>query len=287
MSSEEKGLRNAVMGFIIGVASILPGVSGGLIAVLCGVYERLIRDIGDIVHKWRPEFWFLVTLGGGIVIGMFVASVLLDGLITQYPVPSLFFFLGLILAQVPEVYTLARNDSPIKPVHVICLIFGLAVMAVMIIFGTGGEEMNLEHNFQSALLLVAAGIILAVSKIAPGISGSSLLLAFGLFQISISSVAHLDLYFLIPLGIGFLIGLFGFAKIMTWLLDHYHSETYYAILGLTVGSLFVIYNSANITTTNDVIVAIASAAVGVFVSYLFTLYGRRVKAKDEAKASAL
>ena len=84
--TEDKSIRNVIMGFLIGSAAILPGVSGGVIAVLCGVYERAVKDISDIWHRWRPEFWFLATIGTGVVLGVLTFAIGLDYIITNYTI---------------------------------------------------------------------------------------------------------------------------------------------------------------------------------------------------------
>lgn len=275
--SEDKSFKNIIIGFVIGVASILPGVSGGLIAVVYGVYERLVKDIGDIWHKWIPEFWFLLTLGSGILLGMFVTAIGLNAVLGTYLIPSMFLFMGLILAQVPEVYKIAKDGKPMKAWYAVSFIAGVLIMVLFLVIGTGeANAQPMDHTWQNAVLLVVVGIILAISKIAPGISGSSVLLAIGLFQVMTNAMAHFDLYFLIPLGIGLVIGLFGFAKVMTYLLDNYRSMTYYCILGLTIGSLFVIF--PGIGSLTDAVIAVAAFAVGVGISYLFNLYGKRAGA---------
>jgi len=279
--TEDKSIRNVIMGFMIGAAAILPGVSGGIIAVLCGVYERAIRDINDLWHKWRPEFWFLATIGIGIILGVLIFAVGLEYIITNYEVPAMFLFMGLIVAQIPELCKIARNDEPIKPLYVISFIIGFAMMIAIFIIDDGGTQITeLDLTLQNAVLLIFCGIIIAISKIVPGISGSALLLALGLYQITISTMAHLNLHFLIPIGIGVIIGIFGFAKIMTYLLDRYHNITYYAILGLTIGSLLIIYPGLN--TVTDTIIGIAALIIGFVISYLFNIYGRKMNENNIA-----
>lgn len=273
--TEDKSIRNVVMGFLIGSAAILPGVSGGVIAVLCGVYERAVRDISDIWHKWRSEFWFLATIGTGVVLGVLTFAVGLDFIITNYEVPAMFLFMGLITAQIPELYKIARNEEPIKPGYVISFVIGFVLMVVLFLVDDGGAQTTeLDYTLENAILLIFCGVIMAISKIVPGISGSALLLALGLYQITISAMAHLDVYFLIPIGIGVVIGILGFAKIMAYLLENYHSPTYYMILGLTVSSLLIIY--PGLETATDAVVGIGSFILGFVASFLFNVYGRKI-----------
>ena len=114
----------------------------------------------------------------------------------------------------------------------------------------------------------------------PGISGSSLLIALGMYEITIGSIVHLELYFIIPLLIGLLIGLFGFAKVMDYCLKRFHTETYMLILGLTIGSLFIIVNELVESSLDAAGCAVCAvmAVLGIIASYAFTLYGRKVSA---------
>ena len=111
--------RSFLNGVVSGIASILPGVSGGLILVLCGSYERLIEDIGHLRSKLVPEFWFLVAIGCGLLVGMGSCMVFLDWALDGYAAPMMAFFFGLILAQIPQVWKLTgyseNTRNPVIP----------------------------------------------------------------------------------------------------------------------------------------------------------------------------
>lgn len=277
-------IRNFVNGVVTGIASVLPGVSGGLILVLCGVYERLIGDISNLRQKLVPEFAFLVSICLGLLVGMLACTFFLDWTMDEYAAPMMALFFGLIVAQIPEVWKLTGYEKPKEvPIgSVLCFAVGLGLIVVlMVINGTGRAIDPDDHSAVNMVLFALCGIVLAISKVMPGISGSSLLIALGLFEVTISSVADLDIYFIVPLCIGLLIGLFGFAKVMDLCLKNYRSETYMLIMGLTIGSLLIIlqelFNSS--LDTVDWIVCVIMIVLGVAGSYAFTLYGKRA-AKD-------
>ena len=272
-----------LIGAIVGIASVLPGVSGGLIAVLCGVYERLIEDLSDLRHKLFSDFRFLFTLGLGLCIGMFAAVLVLDYTLSSFEMVCMAFFFGLILAQIPEIYTLSEHDigKGISMTQILAFLFGLGVVVALMFVNTeDGSVIQPEvHNITNMVLFCICGVLLAISKIVPGISGSSLLIALGLFDVTISSMAHLDLYFLAPLGVGLIIGVLGFAKVMDICLKKYRSQTYLLILGLTMGSLLIIVQELlgmGLDTT-EVKSAMLAAILGVAVSYGFSTYGKRLK----------
>lgn len=273
--------KNVLIGIVVGIASVLPGVSGGLIAILCGIYERLIEDLSDLRHKLFSDFRFLFTLGSGLVIGMLVCTIVLDYTLTAFKVACTAFFFGLILAQIPEVYSLSGHEKGdgVGPTQIVPFLFGLGVIvALMFVDTTNTGVQPDEHTIGNMVMYCICGILLAISKIVPGISGASLLIALGLFDLTISSIAHLDFYFIIPVGIGLVIGVLGFAKIMNHCLKNYRTQTYFVVMGLTIGSLLIIIQELVLLGPDvwDIVTAIVAAIAGVAVSYGFNLYGKRI-----------
>ena len=276
-------LRSFINGVVTGIASILPGVSGGLILVLCGSYERLIEDISELRQKIKPEFFFLVAIASGLLVGMLACTLFLDWTLDRFAAPMMAFFFGLIVAQIPEVWKLTgyEKGSKISVASIVCLAVGLGIIIALMVVNGGGRVVDTDdHSVGNMVLFALCGIVLAVSKVMPGISGSSLLIALGLFEVTISSVAHLDMYFIAPLCVGLLIGLFGFAKVMDMCLKRFRTETYMLIMGLTVGSLMIIIQEL-VNDSMDAAgwsVCIVMAVLGVIGSYAFTLYGRKASA---------
>ena len=276
-------LRSFINGVVTGIASILPGVSGGLILVLCGSYERLIEDISELRQKIGPEFFFLVAIASGLLVGMLACTLFLDWTLDKFAAPMMAFFFGLIVAQIPEVWKLTgyEKGSKISVASIVCLAVGLGIIIALMVVNGGGRVVDTDdHSVGNMVLFALCGIVLAVSKVMPGISGSSLLIALGLFEVTISSVAHLDMYFIAPLCVGLLIGLFGFAKVMDMCLKRFRTETYMLILGLTVGSLMIIIQEL-VNSSLDAAgwaVCVVMAVLGVIGSYAFTLYGRKASA---------
>ena len=208
---------------------------------------------------------------------------MLDKILDEFAAPLMALFFGLIVAQIPEVWKLTGHEKGTKlPLSsVVCMAIGLGlIIALMVINGTGNEVDTEDHSFGNMILFGLCGVVLAISKVMPGISGSSLLIALGLFDVTIHSVAHLDVYFIAPLCVGLLIGLFGFAKVMDFCLKKYRTQTYMLIMGLTIGSLLVIIQEL-INESLDVwewAICAVMVVLGVAASYAFTLYGRKAAA---------
>lgn len=274
--------KNVLIGAIVGIASILPGVSGGLIAVLCGIYERLIEDLSDLRHKMFTDFRFLATLGLGLVVGMMACAIVLDYTLDVFKVASMAFFFGLIFAQIPDVYSLSEHDRSdgFTFGQTMSFVLGLgAIVVLMLVNMTESTAIHPEeHTFVNMALFCICGVLLAISKIMPGISGSSLLIALGLFDVTISSMAHLDLYFLTPLSVGLVIGILWFSKVMDHCLKNFRTQTYFLIMGLTIGSLMIIVQELVMMglDTGDMVSAVIAAIAGAAVSYGFSVYGKRL-----------
>lgn len=285
MSESSGSIRTFMNGVVAGVASILPGVSGGLILVLCGCYERLIEDISELRTKVKEELGFLATIGLGLVVGMLVCTLFLDWTLDLFAAPCMAFFFGLIAAQIPDVFRFsgAESGKDVDSRSVISFLVGLGmIVALMFISGDGRAIDTDDRSIGNMIVFGLCGMVLAVSKVMPGISGSSLLIALGLFDVTISSAAHLDMSFLIPLGIGLVIGILGFAKVMNWLLKGYRKETYILILGLTIGSLLIILKELVIMDLGieDWVVCAVLIVAGIGCSVVLSIYGRRSGSED-------
>lgn len=278
-----EGVWNLLIGGLVGIASMLPGVSGAVIAVCFGIYERLIADLADFVKMIRKDFAFILLVGIGIVIGMLGISFGIDWLMDNYYAASLLFFLGLIGGQIPMLYRCTKPEEPSTKYNVAALVIGVAIMLVFVFIGNNGD-VDIGHDALSLACMVGVGVIFAISKIAPGISGSTVLLALGLYHPLTTALTEFDMTLLIPVGIGLLIGLFGFAKIMNNAMKNHRKSSYFAILGLTLGSLVLIFVDAmaNYSGTADLIGGMFALVAGILVSLLFVKIGNGYSSENSA-----
>jgi len=274
----KEGVNNFVAGFLVGAASIPPGISGGLVAVLFGIYERLIDDINNVRTKIKEDLGFLLTVGIGILIGIVLMVFVTKYAMDTYLMITMFLFVGLIIGQLPSLIKITKRGEPTKGSHIVWLTVGVAVMLVLLYLelrsgGSDGGAKIIDNSGMLVGLILSffAGAILAVSKIIPGISGSTVLLALGLYKWMLDIIAEFDLINLIPFGIGFIIAAFGFAKVMGYILKNHHHAVYYFIVGLTVGSIILILAITDTNGMTDVIIGCAAAAVGVVISLALSM----------------
>lgn len=278
------------IGIILGVANVIPGVSGGTLAVVFNVYDRLINVISLNVKKIISEWKFLLPLALGMGVGIIGFSKILTFLFENYPMQTNLFFVGIIAGSIPLVYRKIKSsmqeisEKNKKPYlsTIICFIVALAIMIVMTVFKdfSGSSVIYTELSGSLFLLLLVSGALGAVAMIIPGISGSFLLLAIGTYATVIGSVSDFNIPLMIPTAIGILLGLFFGAFLVRTLMKKVPTQTYGSILGLVIGSIFTVFPlgmiitrcsqlSGNTFTTSlgSLFVGLVCCAVGFLTSY--------------------
>jgi putative membrane protein len=278
MESPLTALKRFLIGMLLGIISVVPGVSGVVLAVTFGVYERIVEDIADIRHKIREDFRFLITIGLGLVFGIFLISAVFSPIGDKdgpYYIPAMLLFFGMILGQLPQLWKFTMPQIKPSKKDIAALVIGVFIMCLLLFFRA--DEITLGHDPTSILLMVLVGVIYAISHIAPGISGSTLLLAFGLLFLTTGYIASLDVVLLIPLLVGTIIGLIGFAKVVHYALVHYRKPTYMMIFGFTIGSIFIVLKEAYSPDmgATDLAIGVVALIVGVIVSLWFSKIGKK------------
>ena len=268
-----QAIKLLLVGFLIGIAFALPGVSGAVIAVVFGIYGRLVTNLSDLRVGLKKDFWFIMLLGAGLAAGFVMFAVIFTDAVEAHESIIMLLFLGLIIGQIPEVCKIAKGDEPVKTSYIIWAAVGVIAMLILLVL-TGGEvsDVTLDRTLAGITLTFCAGAILAVSGIIPGISGTSILLAVGLFTPTMYVVRDFDPVLAIPLLAGAFIGMVFIAKIMNRLLTTKYYETYYVVLGLTIGSVILIL--PQIDTSVNILLGIAAFIVGLGVSIAFNIFGR-------------
>ena len=274
-----KPLKDVLVGTLVGIVSMLPGASGATIAVIFGIYERLISDLAEIRERLFKDLRFIIPVGIGIVFGLFVCAFGLKALMDQWEVPMMFFFAALILAQVPDVRSLGDDGQPMTAYNWAALVIGFAVMLVFLWISLSGNGVDRAVDGFAVWLLV--GIILAVSKLAPGVSGSTILLALGLFTPFMDAMTAFDMSALIPGGIGLLIGVLVFARVVDYFIRNHRKSTYMVILGLTVGSIVTV--SIEAATKLDGTAMILQSIVGIVIGLVLGVGLSRISKKYAAE----
>lgn len=250
-------IKNLIQGFSMALADSVPGVSGGTVAFVLGFYDKFINSLNTLISRKKDKkssINFLIKLGIGWVIGMAIASLILSNLFEThiYQVSSL--FIGFIIFAIPLIIKEEKQNIDGKYKNLIFTIIGIIIVSAITYFNpqTGSEtSIDITNlNFGLAIYVFVAGMIAISAMILPGISGSTLLLIFGLYVPIITGIKetlHLNLAYipvLFVFGLGILTGIALVIKLVKKALEKYRSQTIYLILGLMVGSIYAIIMGA-------------------------------------------
>lgn len=235
-------------GLIIGIGMILPGVSGGVLAVVLGVYEKIIYSINNFKDDIKGNIKFLTPIGLGVVVGAILSANLLKYVFETYYVESCFTFMGLILGCIPFLIRDVKTKDE-KGVNYIVLIVTLVLSLVLTLVSKNstGFEATVNGSFASILKFFLAGVFYVMGKVVPGISSSFMLMMIGMYTYFLSMVSNPlaifseNLVEVIALGVGAIVGAIFFIKLMAILLKKYYRITYSIIIGFVVGSVVAIY----------------------------------------------
>lgn len=246
MSNIIKNSIVALKGFAMGAANVIPGVSGGTIALLTGIFNELIDSLNAImsISTWKllinkkfKEFWetihgtFLLWLAIGVVISIFSLAKLMDYVLDHHPVQTWAFFFGLII--VSSVFMLS-DIKGWKSTDVLWLVLGIALGAFICLLSP-------KETTSDMWFIAVCGAIAVCTMILPGISGSFILVLFGKYEYIMEAVSELNIPVLIVFAIGCLVGIVAFSKFLHWLIGRFEKQTLLVLIGFTIGALVKVW----------------------------------------------
>ena len=240
-------ILDILRGAVIGVSNIIPGVSGGTMAVSMGIYDRIIYAVNNLFKQFKKSFKEILPILIGVLIGLFAFAALIGTLLgtksEEIPItrlPTNFAFIGLILGGLPAIYKRVNMKSAKIPGILLFLVF-LALVVVLPLLNPP-EARTVDHSIGTILLMIPLGAIASSTMVIPGVSGSMILMLLGYYNSIINAMNDLrsgdwsSLAILVPYAIGLLIGIVFIAKLMNFLLKKYAALTFCAIFGLVIGS---------------------------------------------------
>ena len=239
-------IANFLKGIGVGSANVIPGVSGGTIALITGIFERLINALKSFnltaiklffTGKFKEfakyiDLWFLVSVGCGVIVAILSVARLFEFMFAEYPIYLWSFFFGMILVSIYYVgITIEKWDWKV----ILSFIIGTAI-ALFIAFGTPAQENS------NLIYLIICGAVATCSMILPGLSGSFVLVLMGNYQlVMIDAVNDMNLKILLPVVIGGVVGLLAFSHLLSWIFKKYRNITIAVLTGFILGSMPIIY----------------------------------------------
>lgn len=284
-------LKDILCGAAIGVAMIIPGVSGGTIAVITGIYDKLIGAISSLFKEFKKSVLFLLPIVLGAVAAFAAMYFPLQYALEYAPLPTVLLFAGLMAGTLPKLFK-DCSARGFKKTDVIAVILPLAVIiGICFIPELGKADLGSTMPVWGYFALFGIGIIASCALVVPGISGSMLLLILGYYRpildtisLLFSDVGHSVLVLAI-FGIGVIVGFFTIAKLMKYLFGKFPRTTYWAIMGFVIGSIPAIFISfpSNFPdapySTAQIVIGAILCALGIIATYALTSY---VESKQKA-----
>lgn len=230
---------NCLKGIAIGSGAILPGISSGVLCIVFGIYEKLLDSILYFFKDIKNNFKFLFPIILGAVIGILIFSNLLNYLLVAFPVQTKSIFIGLILGTIPSLLKTINFKCNTRPSYFI-FSFVTFFIGVFMVYLENYFTMDFTNTSYDFYYLILAGFAMSVGVVVPGVSSTIILMLMGVYSIYLSSVASLNFTILFPIGIGLFFGCIFFMFVTKFLLKHFYCQTFFSIIGFTIGSIVVI-----------------------------------------------
>lgn len=261
-------LSGFIKGLLIGIGAVAPGVSGGTLAVIFGLYEKITDFIADIFKDFKKNalFFFPILLGSGV--GVLTFSRIMKFLFQYYDVQVKYLFIGLMIGTLPSVFKEA-NKKGFKKAYIVPCIIAFSVTLLAIILENSGINIIPEAS-PGILQFAAYGAIIGIGTIVPGISASFVLMYLGAYQIVLEGLANIDLTVLIPVGTGLIVSIILLSRLIRRLFRRYYGYTYYAVLGFVIGSIIAIF--PGIAFDFKYLVGMLLFFIGLYLSFTLSKY---------------
>ena len=281
-------LIDVLKGAVIGIANIIPGVSGGTMAVTMGIYDKMIGAVNKIFKKFKESIKILIPIGIGMVLGIVLLSFLIEKMLADYPLQTNCVFIGLILGGLPIIVNKVKGKK-VTPVCVIAFILMFALIIGMQLLGGEENVTTIEMSFIEVLKLFGIGIVASATMIIPGVSGSMMLMILGYYAPILENINNFirsatkfevagmleSAKILMPFGVGILVGIVLIARLVEYLFNHFEKETYYGILGLLGASPIAILMNCSMKSIGavTVIVSLVCLVAGFAIARVLTKLG--------------
>ena len=275
-------IKNILKGMVIGIANVIPGVSGGTMMVAMGIYDKLIHCITHLFKEFKKSVLFLLPIAIGMGIAIIASSFTIEKAFKEFPLQTSLLFVGLVVGGLPAMWKNVKGQK-IRLGHIVAFLAFFAVVVVMALIGDAeGNAADLSFNIINVLKLLGVGIIAAATMVIPGVSGSMMLLLLGYYNPILTAINDFvravvafdfggimnGVAILAPFGIGVVVGIFVIAKLIEIIFSKFPLYAYWAIIGLIVASPIAIIamGSFPVITIVGVLTGIVALGVGFVIA---------------------
>ena len=275
-------IKNLLKGMVIGIANIIPGVSGGTMAVSMGIYDKLIHCLNHLFKEFNESLRFLIPIFLGVGIALVGLSFIIEPAFANFPLQTNCLFIGLIVGGLPAVLQKVKGKGVRVSYVIPCILFFALVAGLAAVGEKEGTAADLSFNVWSVIRLFVVGIIASATMVIPGVSGSMMLLLLGYYNPIVAAIksfvtalAAFDIQgilagcgVLVPMGLGIVVGIFAIAKIIEIIFEKFPIQAFWAIIGLIVASpvaIFLLGDMGTITVIG-ILTSIVTFALGFMVA---------------------
>ena len=275
-----KNIILVIKGFFMGIANLIPGISGGTLAIVLGIYDKLIDSISNLFSKLKDNVKFLLPIFIGLGLSIVTMSKVISFALDNWLFPTVLFFIGAIMGGIPMLHGKIKNT---KMDFTSYMVFTISfTLIILLTFAAGDSQVSFETlSLIGYIKLFLVGVVAAATMIVPGVSGAAVLMTLGYYEPIINVVKSLtdfsilshNLAICIPFGVGVLIGIFGIAKLIEFLFKKYEKQTYYGVLGFVTSSILAIiiqnFTSDMIISFSilEIIIGVVAAIIGFALAF--------------------
>lgn len=258
--------KNIYRGMAMGVSDIVPGVSGGTIAVILGIYDQFIASINGLFSKdWKRHLAFLIPLALGMGIAIVLFSHVMKWLLNHHDKVTFYFFIGLIVGILPYLFREVRVEKELEWYHFLLMLAGIIGM-FLLPEGPKENAIITDFQFSTYVLLFISGILASAAMILPGISGSFVFLVIGVYETIIHAVSAMNIKILFIAACGIGIGIIFMSKLIHYALKYYRTATFSFLIGLVIGSIYKIFPGWS-ESFGQLFISVIVFAAGLLVAY--------------------
>ena len=269
-------LLRLLQGGLIGLGAVLPGISGGVLCVIFGIYKPIMELLSDPFHALKKHLGLLIPVIAGGALGFLGVAKLLGFFLTRYEAPSVCLFVGLIAGMIPSLFREASEKGKSKKDYPALVIACAAVFAILISLNV--ISVSIEPNLGWNLF---SGFCVAMSIIAPGMSFSTLLMPLGLYTPFVEAIGNLELGVLVPAGISALMTMLLLARAINTLMDRYYSVVFHAIIGIVIPATVMIIPFGSFAAgVSACVLNLVCLAAGIVIALLLDRFNSKYAAAE-------
>lgn len=274
----QKWFIRFLKGVAVGIGAILPGLSGGVLAVIFNIYDPLLKFLGNIQKNFKENVLYFIPVGMGGVLGVVLFSLFVEQAFGKFAAQFTCLFIGFVAGTFPSLFKTAGKEGRNNSDWLTMVVSAMAIFGIMLL-----GSASLTAVQPSFLAWVFSGVLIGLGVIVPGMSPSNFLIYFGLYDKMAAGISSFNFGVIIPLAIGVVACVILFAKLANWLFSKYYSKMYHFILGMVVGSSLAIFPTtvfpsltqaglaeSGLTLTTGILFSVGMFILGTLFSFWFS-----------------